>query len=263
MGQSIGPFSERQLRQYAAKGHLKPDHQIEHSRTRARISASQFVGLFPTATTQPAPATNAAKDQVKVHRFSCPACGISLRGDLRHAGKKLKCPLCNTVITVPLPVQPPQLPATTPHIPTAVVPQSVTSLAPKVGTAGCRNVETSGLPIPVRRSSGDGGRLPYWTSSRVHRTIALLARVEGMAATDCTVALEFSEDFETVKSRLAEVRRRKLEAIELARHALELRLRKYDDYLSQELLLASYAVDAIDFKGAFFALDSLLDTDST
>ena len=93
-----------------------------------------------------------------------------------------------------------------------------------------------------------------WLGTRTQRTIVLLAKAAGLDAIDEDIAIEFSGSAQQVRSRLGPLLEQRPSALELAAHMPFKVRRKYDGYLSEDLLVTSFANDALDVDEALECL---------
>jgi ATP-dependent helicase Lhr and Lhr-like helicase len=93
-----------------------------------------------------------------------------------------------------------------------------------------------------------------WLGTRTQRTIVLLAKSAGLDASDADIAIEFSGDSQHVRSRLRPLLLQRPTSLELAARTPFKERRKYDRFLTAELLTASVAHDALDVEEAFECL---------
>jgi len=97
-----------------------------------------------------------------------------------------------------------------------------------------------------------------WTGTRAHRTLQLLANHAGLDCTDHDgLALEFSLSAETLRSRLSRLAASPPDAIALASRQEPKQHRKYDQYVSDELLTVSIAKEHLDIDEAVRVLKAL------
>lgn len=97
-----------------------------------------------------------------------------------------------------------------------------------------------------------------WTGTRAHESLLLIAHSAGMPAEDkAGIALLFHAASVTVMRKLRSAMQKRPTAYELAAQMLQKQKRKYDHYLSDDLLTLDRATDAIDVDGAMEVLHRL------
>jgi ATP-dependent Lhr-like helicase len=97
-----------------------------------------------------------------------------------------------------------------------------------------------------------------WSGTRIQRTIALLAQVTGIAATDRDIALEIHAPVEAARDKLSQLIARPVDLDRLLHLVPFKERRKYDRFLSDGLLGKCYARDALDLDGAVRRITKLL-----
>jgi ATP-dependent Lhr-like helicase len=112
---------------------------------------------------------------------------------------------------------------------------------------------------PVMRS-GDELLLYPWRGDRVNATLAILLRREDLDATYQGSAITITDaDLPRLEKALHRIVDAPApEATKLARHVENKAIDKYDDYLSDDLLAATYASRTLDVGGAIDAMRQLL-----
>jgi ATP-dependent Lhr-like helicase len=93
-----------------------------------------------------------------------------------------------------------------------------------------------------------------WLGTRTQRTIVLLAKIAGFDAIDYGVAVEFPNSSQHVRLKLASLLKDRPSALELAAASPFKERRKYDSFLSEDLLVRSFAHDALDIEECFCCL---------
>ena len=97
-----------------------------------------------------------------------------------------------------------------------------------------------------------------WTGTKIQRTLCLMASTADLEATDQDIAIHFSHNPKTVVRDYQKILKAAPAALVLAKHIPGRRLRKFDEYIADELLVQSLAQDAIDIGSAVEAIDALL-----
>ncbi len=97
-----------------------------------------------------------------------------------------------------------------------------------------------------------------WTGTKIQRTLCMMASEARLEAADQDIAIHFSHSPQTVVRACQEILRAAPAATVLAKHIPGRRLRKFDEYISDDLLVQSLAQDAIDIGSAVEAIDALL-----
>ncbi|MCC7424475.1 MAG: DEAD/DEAH box helicase [Planctomycetaceae bacterium] len=97
-----------------------------------------------------------------------------------------------------------------------------------------------------------------WTGTKAHSTLALMSTQVGLDYVDHErFALEFPLPKEALRTELSTWLRRRVSAIDLADLEKGKHWRKYDEFLSDDLLTLSFASDRLDIDGAVSALQSV------
>lgn len=125
----------------------------------------------------------------------------------------------------------------------------------------CTTAREAGLlQSNVVQSSADSTLWFTWTSTQAHRTLGLMLEAVGLSATDRAIAW----DVKCSRKELVDVHEKLLNGAtkpnvsELLAHLIEPKCRrKYDFYLTDELLITSLAAEAIDLSGALDCLRTM------
>jgi ATP-dependent helicase Lhr and Lhr-like helicase len=126
------------------------------------------------------------------------------------------------------------------------------------------NADANNMLSSARRSAREAGLLESdlislpgectvwftWTSSRVHRTLNLMARSIGLTATDREIALDVRCRKEELTRQMTRFLDSPPTAESLAKLIEPKIRRKYDGYLDEDILVASLADEAIDVSHA-------------
>jgi len=97
-----------------------------------------------------------------------------------------------------------------------------------------------------------------WTGTRIQETLCLAAKQAGLEAADEDIAIEFKHTPGEVCERLRMLCSKPLDAAQLARAAPLTTLRKFDEFVDEQLLTHGFAYDALDAVGAQRAIADLL-----
>jgi ATP-dependent Lhr-like helicase len=97
-----------------------------------------------------------------------------------------------------------------------------------------------------------------WTGTKVQRTLCLIAQTVGLDATDRDIAIEFEVSADDVRQRLGRALAASFDPFELATHIPAKQIRKFDGFVSDELLTYALAEDAIEVQGAEECMRALL-----
>lgn len=97
-----------------------------------------------------------------------------------------------------------------------------------------------------------------WRGTRIQRTLLLLAQAVGLTAVDRDIAVEFRCSAELAMKELRVLVSNPIQVDDLMSFVPYKEQRKYDMYLSDELLSRCYAQDALDLDGAIGCLNDLL-----
>ncbi len=89
-----------------------------------------------------------------------------------------------------------------------------------------------------------------WTGTRTQRTLQLMATMAGLHANDRDIALQFNADTNTVKQSFADLLQSEFTAEQLAERIPLKARRKYDEYISEPLLIPSLVADVLDLDSA-------------
>lgn len=89
-----------------------------------------------------------------------------------------------------------------------------------------------------------------WTGTQTQRTLMLMADLGGLKTTDLDVALRFDADVDAVQQCYRGLLQSEFTAEQLAERIPVKARRKYDHYISEELLVPSLAADAVDLESA-------------
>ncbi len=89
-----------------------------------------------------------------------------------------------------------------------------------------------------------------WTGTRILRALFLIAGAAGLDPSNERIAIQFSGSVSKVRSSLAETLERNLDAATLASTWPMKQTRKFDQYVSEDLLTIAVAHDVIDLEGA-------------
>lgn len=89
-----------------------------------------------------------------------------------------------------------------------------------------------------------------WTGTRTQRTLQLMAQMAGLSASDQDIALQFNADITTVKCAYSDLMQAGFTGEQLAERMPLKARRKYDNYISEPLLIPSLVADALDLEGA-------------
>jgi ATP-dependent Lhr-like helicase len=89
-----------------------------------------------------------------------------------------------------------------------------------------------------------------WTSTQIHRTLELMARMAGLSTIDFGVALELKCSPDQLTHAMAKILEMPPTAVSLANLIEPKSRRKYDGYLDDEILVASLAAESIDVASA-------------
>ncbi|NLX57661.1 MAG: DEAD/DEAH box helicase, partial [Phycisphaerae bacterium] len=105
--------------------------------------------------------------------------------------------------------------------------------------------------------TGDGSCVWFtWTGTVVQRTLMAMARMLGLDAQDQNVAIEFGHSTDEVKERLRCLSATSPAALSLAEHVPTRFIRKYDPYLSEDLLRRQLAESLLDVSGAMYLVSA-------
>lgn len=140
------------------------------------------------------------------------------------------------------------------------VPGYIDSTSAELLTQARTEAAVSGVLERDLISLSDGHLLWFpWTGSRILGTVGLLlVRAKIDASPDWSgLSLELHESRPAISDRLAGLLARPPEADALASDAPNLQRRKWDDFISHDLLRVSYAADLLDVRGALNCLRSL------
>jgi ATP-dependent Lhr-like helicase len=133
------------------------------------------------------------------------------------------------------------------------MPAYIDSLSAQLLTSARIEATTSGLTERdiVRTSEGHLLWFP-WTGSRAIRTMVLLLEYANVACDidKSELSIEFRKPPTEIRDSLANLLSRIPPAEILAEQAANLERRKWDSLISRELLIASYAADALDVATA-------------
>jgi len=122
-----------------------------------------------------------------------------------------------------------------------------------------QTARTSDLSDQALIALGKEGCLWFtWTGTIIQRTLCLMAELAGLEPSDQDIAIHFRSNAGDVLARYGRLSASPPNARELAAEIRQKRLRKFDEYLSDDLLVESLARDAVDVSGACRLIDSLL-----
>jgi ATP-dependent Lhr-like helicase len=97
-----------------------------------------------------------------------------------------------------------------------------------------------------------------WTGTRAHLTLALIAQHLDLPASDLRLALEFPKPAAEVRHRFVEVLDNMPTAISLAARVPAKQLRKFDQYVPEDLLVQGLAESALDLDEATSVIRTLV-----
>ena len=89
-----------------------------------------------------------------------------------------------------------------------------------------------------------------WTGTQTQRTLQLMGQMAGLQAVDRDIALQFNADIMTVKRCYSVLMQTEFTAEQIAERIPLKARRKYDQYISEPLLIPSLVADALDLDGA-------------
>jgi ATP-dependent Lhr-like helicase len=97
-----------------------------------------------------------------------------------------------------------------------------------------------------------------WTGTKVHQTLLLLTNQAGLACTDnAGIALEFSLSPDELCSKLAALAKETVDQRALAESCDPRELRKYDEFVGEELLLESIVSERLECETAISMLNAV------
>ena len=96
-----------------------------------------------------------------------------------------------------------------------------------------------------------------WTGTIIQRTLCLMAEVAGLEVVDQDIAIHFKASPQEVLSYYGRLSVSPPTARELAARVREKRIRKFDEYILDDLLVESLACDYIDVPGACRLINTL------
>jgi ATP-dependent Lhr-like helicase len=125
-----------------------------------------------------------------------------------------------------------------------------------------RTAERVGLSMNPLIALGENRCLWFtWTGTKTQRTLCLFADAVGLAATDRDIAIEFESGVRDVFDKLSRAYGSAVDARALAKRIPVKQVRKFDEYVSEELLTFALASDAIDASAARRIIGTLLKID--
>ncbi|MEN6365647.1 MAG: exonuclease domain-containing protein [Thermoguttaceae bacterium] len=122
-----------------------------------------------------------------------------------------------------------------------------------------QTAQTSNFSNQALVTLGKEGCLWFtWTGTVIQRTLCLMAELAGLEPNDQDIAIQFKSNAGDVLARYGRLLSSPPDARELTAEIREKRMRKFDEFLSDDLLTESLARDAVDVSGACRLIESLL-----
>jgi len=95
-GEKVGPVKDSEFKQLVRQGAITPKTLIE-TESGQKAKAEKVKGLFPSS-----PVSASVSVAASPIAFTCSSCGRSLKVKNELAGRTLRCPTCQSTITVPV-----------------------------------------------------------------------------------------------------------------------------------------------------------------